>query len=207
MSKVYMIKLFITFFFITLPFSFVFSQTDSSILIKLVNISGYKHTKVHIISRQLSIQEGDVFENKKALEEAILFSKQILTNTGLFRDIDIAPFELQKNVFVVNVVLKEAWNFYPIPYFQLADRNFNVWWVQQKRALNRVNLGVKIYHRNVLGYADALKLTLSDGYNRTYRLDYRFPYLDKSMKWGVFGKISYQQWREINYDTKENKQL
>jgi outer membrane protein assembly factor BamA len=207
MSKVYMIKLFITFFFITLPFSFVFSQTDSSILIKLVNISGYKHTKVHIISRQLSIQEGDVFENKKALEEAILFSKQILTNTGLFRDIDIAPFELQKNVFVVNVVLKEAWNFYPIPYFQLADRNFNVWWVQQKRALNRVNLGVKIYHRNVVGYADALKLTLSDGYNRTYRLDYRFPYLDKSMKWGVFGKISYQQWREINYDTKENKQL
>lgn len=202
-----MIKLFTSFLFIALPFSCVFSQKDSSILIKLVNISGYKHTKVHIIGRQLSIREGDVFKSKKSLEEAIFFSKQILTNTGLFREIEIVPLELQDNIYVLNVLLKEAWNFYPFPYFQLADRNFNVWWVEQKRALNRVNLGVKIYHRNVLGYADALKLTLSDGYNRTYRLDYRFPYLDKSMKWGLFGKFSYQQWREINYDTKENKQL
>lgn len=202
-----MIKLFTSFLFIALPFSCVFSQKDSSILIKLVNISGYKHTKVHIIGRQLSIREGDVFKSKKSLEEAIFFSKQILTNTGLFREIEIVPLELQDNIYILNVLLKEAWNFYPFPYFQLADRNFNVWWVEQKRALNRVNLGVKIYHRNVLGYADALKLTLSDGYNRTYRLDYRFPYLDKSMKWGLFGKFSYQQWREINYDTKENKQL
>lgn len=202
-----MIKLFTSFLFIALPFSCVFSQKDSSILIKLVNISGYKHTKVHIIGRQLSISEGDVFKSKKSLEEAIFFSKQILTNTGLFREIEIVPLELKDNIYVLNVLLKEAWNFYPFPYFQLADRNFNVWWVEQKRALNRVNLGVKIYHRNVLGYADALKLTLSDGYNRTYRLDYRFPYLDKSMKWGLFGKFSYQQWREINYDTKENKQL
>ena len=202
-----MIKLFTSFLFIALPFSCVFSQKDSSILIKLVNISGYKHTKVHIIGRQLSIREGDVFKSKKSLEEAIFFSKQILTNTGLFREIEIVPLELKDNIYVLNVLLKEAWNFYPFPYFQLADRNFNVWWVEQKRALNRVNLGVKIYHRNVLGYADALKLTLSDGYNRTYRLDYRFPYLDKSMKWGLFGKFSYQQWREINYDTKENKQL
>jgi outer membrane protein assembly factor BamA len=38
-------------------------------------------------------------------------------------------------------------------------------------------------------------------------LEYRFPYLDKAMKWGVFGKLSFQQWREINYDTRENKQL
>lgn len=193
--------------FAILFFSSGFGQTDSSVLIKLVQINGFKHTKKHIISRQISIRDGDVFESKKALEDAITFSKQVLLNTGLFRDIEIGYFELQKNEYVLNIMLKEAWNFYPFPYFQLADRNFNVWWVQQKRAFNRVNLGVKIYHRNVFGYADALKLTLSDGYNRTYRVDYRFPYLDKAMKWGVSGKISYQQWREINFDTRENKQL
>lgn len=207
MSDVVMIRLLMLFLFSFFSFSFLFSQADSSVLIKLIQIRGFKHTKVDIISRQLSIHEGDVFTDRKSLDEALSFSKQVLNNTGLFRDIEMELIELQKNIFVVQVLVKESWNFYPIPYFQLADRNFNVWWVQQKRALNRVNLGVKIYHRNVLGYADALKITLSDGYNRTYRLDYRFPYLDKAMKWGVFGKVSYQQWREINYDTRENKQL
>jgi outer membrane protein assembly factor BamA len=202
-----MVRFFFLFLFSTLLCSFLFCQADSSQVIKFIQITGFKHTKVDIITRQLSIHEGDVFKNRLSLDEALAFSKQILTNTGLFREIEMELIEIQKNIFVVHVVVKESWNFYPIPYFQLADRNFNVWWVQQKRALNRVNLGVKIYHRNVLGYADALKITLSDGYNRTYRIDYKFPYLDKAMKWGVFGKISYQQWREINYDTKENKQL
>lgn len=195
---------FLFFIFISFPLS---GQSDSAVFVKLVSITGYKHIKVQIISRQLSVHEGDVFANKIALEDALRFSEQILINTGLIRELTFELIELQKNVFVVNLVVKESWNFYPIPYFNLADRNFNVWWVEQKRALNRVNLGVKLYHRNVLGYADALKITLSDGYNRTYKLEYRFPYLDKAMKWGVFGKLSFQQWREINYDTRENKQL
>jgi hypothetical protein len=202
-----MLKSFLPFLFFTLISSALSGQSDSSVLVKLVSITGYKHIKVQIISRQLSVHDGDVFVNKKALDDALRFSEQILINTGLIRELKFELIELQKNVFVVYLEVKESWNFYPIPYFNLADRNFNVWWVEQKRALNRVNLGVKLYHRNVLGYADALKITLSDGYNRTYKMEYRFPYLDKAMKWGVFGKLSFQQWREINYDTRENKQL
>ena len=169
-----MLKSLLPFLFFTLISAALSGQSDSSVLVKLVSITGYKHIKVQIISRQLSVHDGDVFVNKKALDDALRFSEQILINTGLIRELKFELIELQKNVFVVYLEVKESWNFYPIPYFNLADRNFNVWWVEQKRALNRVNLGVKLYHRNVLGYADALKITLSDGYNRTYKLEYRF---------------------------------
>ena len=54
-----------------------------------------------IISRQLSVHDGDVFVNKKALDEALRFSEQILINTGLIRELKFELIELQKNVFVV----------------------------------------------------------------------------------------------------------
>jgi len=183
-----------------------FGQSDSLILLKSVTISGNRHTKDAIIQRQITLKEGTVFSSKKALEGAIALSRQVLNNTGLFREINIRMDEKQKQVVDLVFELKEAWNFFPIPYFKLADRNFNVWWVQQNRALNRVNLGIRLYHRNLLGFADQLKWTLADGYNRTYQLEYRFPFLDKAMKTGLYTRLSFQQWREINYDTKENKQ-
>jgi len=154
-----MLKSLLPFLFFTLISAALSGQSDSSVLVKLVSITGYKHIKVQIISRQLSVHDGDVFVNKKALDDALRFSEQILINTGLIRELKFELIELQKNVFVVYLEVKESWNFYPIPYF------------------------------------------------KTYKLEYRFPYLDKAMKWGVFGKLSFQQWREINYDTRENKQL
>ena len=104
-----MLKSLLPFLFFTLVSGPLFGQSDSAVLVKLVAITGYKHTKVQIISRQLSVHEGDVFVNKKALEDALRFSEQILINTGLIRELTFELVELQKNVFVVYLEVKESW--------------------------------------------------------------------------------------------------
>jgi len=83
-----MLKSFLPFLFFTLVSAAISGQSDSSVLVKLVSITGYKHIKVQIISRQLSVHDGDVFVNKKALDDALRFSEQILINTGLIRELE-----------------------------------------------------------------------------------------------------------------------
>ena len=113
-----MLKSLLPFLFFTLISAALFGQSDSSVLVKLVSITGYKHIKVQIISRQLSVHDGDVFVNKKALDDALRFSEQILINTGLIRELKFELIELQKNVFVV--YLKRILEFLSYPVFQFS---------------------------------------------------------------------------------------
>ncbi|MBL7794144.1 MAG: BamA/TamA family outer membrane protein [Saprospiraceae bacterium] len=173
-----------------------------------ISISGNRHTKDFIILRELSFQKGDSIPLME-LDLRLEASEKMVLNTGLFNiaTISFAGWEGSTNRVHIRIDVEEAWYIYPVPVFELADRNFNVWWVEQDRSLQRLNFGLEFTHLNFTGRKDKFKAVAKYGYTRNYGLRYSFPYLNRKQTWGITGEVSFSQNREINYATIGNKQV
>lgn len=98
--------------------------------------------------------------------------------------------------------MQEAWYIFPVPIFEWIDRNFNVWWVEQHRDLDRINLGIDFTHINLAGRRDRLNFQAKYGYVRQYGLKYAFPYLNKAKTLGLDGQVSYQKKEKLTFSPK-----
>ncbi len=172
-------------------------------------IEGNKRTKAEIILRELRFAEGDSIP-VQALDTLCRESEQLILNTSLFNKVHISihPCETcSPNSTLARVRVEEAWYLYPVPIFELADRNFNVWWVEQNRSLQRINFGTEFAHTNLTGRMDRLKIGAKHGYTHNYSLRYSLPYINKAQTIGLSADVSFSQNREVNYATNGNKQL
>ncbi len=177
-----------------------FSQVQSdSIQINDIILNGLDKTKRHIVLRELDFQPKD---NLAITDTSLLFlkSKNKIFNTGLFITVEVR----YENSDVV-IDLKERWYIFPIPIIELADRNFNEWWQQRGRKLNRLEYGVKLYHHNMRGRNEELKLVLQQGFTPKYELFYTIPYINKKLKTGLKFSISYSQNKQVAYATIAHK--
>jgi len=183
------------------------SRNEEMILIGDVIVTGNKKTKPYIIIRETTFKKGDNISSSE-LTKKLIESKQLIYNTGLFVD-DSVYVSLQKgNVVTINIDVKERWYFFPLPYFVLVDRNFNQWWVQENRSLERVNYGIKFTQNNFSGQNDNLNIWLINGYNQQITLRYGLPFIDKKLTQGFNVGFTYSRQRELNYATSaSNKQL
>ena len=93
-----------------------------------VTLSGNKVTRDRIILRELLVQEGDSL-GTAAFYERLERSRQNLMNTGLFNTVDLLPLFLDMRTVIVEVVVNERWYLWPAIVFDLADPNFNTWWL------------------------------------------------------------------------------
>eukprot|EP01036_Dinobryon_divergens_P058664 gene58664-78264_t len=50
----------------------------------------------------------------------------------------------------ITIYLKERWYLFVIPIVEIADRNFNQWWLAENK-LSRLNYGVRIRRSNLRG--------------------------------------------------------
>lgn len=173
-----------------------------------IHIQGNRKTKDNIILRELQFKQGDSVQVND-LPNLIQVSEQMVMNTSLFNKATIRTdtTPLQANHLHVYVTVDEAWYLYPVPFFELADRNFNVWWVEQKRSLQRVNFGTDFTHTNFTGKADRFKLGAKYGYTQSYFVSYSMPYINRKQTLGLSTEISFSRNREVNYATNGNKQL
>jgi outer membrane protein assembly factor BamA len=171
-------------------------------------IHGNKKTKDNIILRELQFKTGDSIRTAD-LPNLLKVSEQMIMNTSLFNQTTIrtepAPFDSTR--LQVKITVEEAWYLYPVPFFELADRNFNVWWVEQKRSLQRVNFGSDFTHTNFTGNADRFKMGAKYGYTQSYFASYSLPYINRRQTLGLSTEISFARNREVNYATDGNKQL
>ena len=129
-------------------------------------------------------------------------------NTGLFSSAEIRPDSLQKQLpgqLFLTIKLVETWYIYPVPLFELADRNFNVWWSEFDRSLRRVNYGMDLSYMNLTGHADALKVKGQFGYNNKYELGYRLPPLNRQGTIGMQASVAYSRTHEVGFVTAANK--
>ena len=190
----------IYFFFLFTPG--LFAQT---VEVVKISVSGNKKTKEKIIQREITFKAGDKIDAAQ-LAKIIERSRQNIQNTGLFVKtvVDTTFFEQQVSV---NFIVSETWYIYPYVIFELADRNFNVWWKEQNRSLDRVNFGLRLVHLNLTGHRDKLKLTVQDGYTKKYEIDYFFPGINQAQTLGLFTNIFFARAKETAYITEQNKLL
>ncbi len=180
-------------------------EAQAQTTIVSIQILGNTKTKNPIIIRELPFKVGDTILPTQ-IGPALLKAKQLLLNTQLFVDVlldtSTTAHQLQVRIFV-----KERWYFFPVPYFKLVDRNFNQWWVDQNRSLDRVNYGIKFTQNNVSGRNDNLNLWLITGYNKQFSARYTLPFFDKKFTKGFSVGFLYVTQKEVNIATVGNKQV
>ncbi len=167
-------------------------------------IRGNKKTKERIVHRELDFNVGDSI-SVISFKERMELSTKRLYNTGLFNLVEISftNFNASTSNLTVVIDLIENLYIYPVPIFELADRNFNVWWNEQNRSFKRVNYGVRLDHLNTTGAQDRLKIKFQRGYTRKYEIKYDYPYIFGDV--GLGGSIFYSEQKEIPYITQNNK--
>ena len=183
----------------------VLDTASYSIVIADIAITGYKQTKPYIIEREIPFKKNAEIKRSE-LPGLIELCRQQLMNTALFVDVEVKPTFITRDIVLIDVKVKERWYLFPLPYFKMIDRNFNTWWVEHKRSLQRINYGLKFMHNNVSGRNDKLNFWLVGGYTQQASIRYENPFLDKSLKHGMNVGFSFSRNREINYGTNFNKQ-
>ena len=186
----------------------VLHAQEGYILADSITIEGNRKTKDQVILRELKFKLGDSIAISN-LSQILLESEQLIMNTGLFSmaRISYKNWEGSTNKVHFLVQVEETWYIYPFPTFELADRNFNVWWVEQNRSLDRINFGGDFTHINFSGRRDKLSIGFKYGYTRNYFLKYRLPFFNRKQTWGLKSEISFSRNRETNYATENNTQL
>jgi outer membrane protein assembly factor BamA len=183
------------------------AQQPNFVVVEAITVEGNSKTRTSIILRELRFQQGDTIQTI-LLSDLLEESRQLVMNTGLFNNAKFSFKKWEGESGRVHLLLEveEAWYIYPVPTFELADRNFNVWWVEQNRSLQRLNFGVEFTHLNITGRRDKLKLNAKYGYTRNYGIGYVLPYINKKQTVGLAFEVSYSRNREVNYMTLNNKQ-
>lgn len=202
-----MLKFFISFTFLIFSIQLNAQQIDYEfVYIDSILIQGNKKTKDKIILRELKIGVGDSIQISQ-LSEVLEKNQQYVLNTRLFTwgKINIKSWDARTNRVTLLVEVAETWYIWPFPIFELADRNFNVWWNEFGASLSRVNFGVRLTHANTTGNKDPLKLTLQAGYTQKYELNYTLPPLNQGQTYRVIADLFYAKNREIGYITQGNK--
>ena len=192
--------------FLLLLFPILLTAQFEYVYIDSIQIQGNKKTKDRIILRELKFAIGDSIHISQLQKELEKNEKYIL-NTGLFTwgKINIKTWNGRTNQVTLLIELSEAWYIWPFPIFELADRNFNVWWGEQNHSLSRVNFGLRLKHYNTTGQKDPLKLVLQGGYTQKYELNYTLPPLNKNQTYGIIAELFYAKNREIGFKTVGNK--
>jgi outer membrane protein assembly factor BamA len=163
-------------------------------------IIGNKKTLDRIILRELSLKPGDTI-GRKNLAKVLVLDKNKIYNLRIFNTVDLRVLELPDKSFDLLVEVEERWFAFPIPIFELSDRNFNEWWENYDHKFNRVNYGLRWYQYNFRGRNESIRLTAQFGFSRKFDLTYRIPYLDRKQKQGLIFVMTYSEPKNLAYAT------
>ena len=181
----------------------LFGQIDV-VYVKSISYEGLKKTKISAVKRYMNIKEGD------SISLAVLMNKldenrRNILNSKLFSKVELKILEWQEANVSIQLKVVEAWYVFPIPIFELADRNFNVWWKDFNRDISRVNSGIAVYWRNLAGYNDRLTFIAQFGFTRKFEIDYEMPPIGKNQRFGATFNILYSDNKESVFNSIDNK--
>ena len=181
-------------------------DSTRKICVNSLLVTGTKKTKVYIVYREIQFKKGDsivISQLTKELEQA----RHQVNNTTLFNEVKLDVLVIDSNNINITVHVIERWYLYPVPQFQLVDRNFNEWWKTYKRSFDRVNYGIKFVHYNLSGRRDQLRIYLINGYSRNISFSYSNPYSNSTLNKGYSVSAGYTQNREIAYQTSNDNKI
>lgn len=182
------------------------SESDSTLqasrIIDRIIITGNNKTKANIITRELVFHEGDTLSDD-TLKYLVERSRENLMNINLFNFVDIHIYQAYQGHVDIHIDCTERWYLFPLPIFEIADRNFNEWW--DKRDFNRVNYGVRVKQENFRGRDEILQGMFIFGYSQRLGLFYDIPYINRKQSVGLTLALYGTRNHEIVYDTYGNK--
>ncbi len=190
-------------YFLLLIFCFICafsSAQNTSVTVKKIRMEGLKKTKERVVVRQLDFRVGDSLVMEE-FPDVFERNQRYLLNTRLFLKVEMNVGEWEQDSVEIVIDLKENWYLYPIPFVEYADRNFNAWWVEQNRALNRLNIGAVLYHENFTGNADPLQIEVQFGYEQEFEVEYTRPFIGEKQQFGTSFGVQYARRRETPYAT------
>jgi len=173
------------------------------LVLRDIHVTGNKKTKTYIILRQMLIKEGDTVRFER-MREKLEESRSLVYNLNLFSEVNFETLYYDSSSFRLNITVREKWYLYPVPQFQLTDRNFNEWVKEHHADLDRVVYGAKFIHYNLSGRGDQLKIYLLNGYTRNLSFSYSTPYSNPGLTEGFRVSAGFTQEREIPYKTTFN---
>lgn len=162
-----------------------------------VSITGNFKTKDHAIEIRLPIAKGASFKlsDAEVLKKA---AKVNLVNTNLFNDVQVALIcsDSFKHVYTWQISLIEKWYIWPLPFVEIADRNINQW-QQLDWDPGRTNFGLYLFHYNLFGLNQTLKLSLIAGYTKNLGIEYLTGRLGKESIYRLGAKLKFRENYEI----------
>lgn len=174
------------------------------VYIQSIDIQGLKITKRSLVENELSLHVGDSLPLEE-LQPALEANRRFLINTFLFTDVKVNIGTWEGDQVQIKIKVQEAWYVFPLPQFELADRNFNIWWTRHQRDFRRANLGLWLIWRNLSGYNDLLKTIVQFGYTRKFELEYTLPPMARARKFGFQINALYSDNREVAFNTVNNQ--
>jgi outer membrane protein assembly factor BamA len=177
---------------------------DQLVTVDKIFIIGNKRTKERIILRELETKESHTYIYKDLTENLKLDRRKVM-NTQLFLDVKLSLIHLDHNKVDLIIRVAERWYTVPSPFFQLADRNFNVWLTNQNRDWNRVEYGMRFYQYNFRGLNERIYFFGQLGFTRQLSIRYQIPYIDKAQKNGLEFGFSFSENANTNYITEGHR--
>ena len=180
---------------------------QEEIKIDSVYITGNKVTKPQIILRELMFKAGQSYE-KGDMDTILSESRDNVFNTQLFNFVTFTLDSLPAcpGCYILHIDVIERWYIWPIPIFEIGDRNFNVWW-SESRSIEHINYGINLDWQNFRGRKENLVMKLQFGYEEVISLEYRIPYLNKRKTLGIGFGAGYGRFHDVPYKTENNKQV
>lgn len=169
---------------------------DKYVTINNVVVIGNRITKSDIILREVDVEKGQIIYYPDLIKQ-LEIDEQRVNNLQLFNTVEVKPIELDSDEVIIIIEVTERWYIFPIPIFELVDRNFNVWWEQMNRDLSRTNYGIRLYQRNFRGRNEKLRLTAQFGFTKKFGINYSIPYLDRAQRHGLIIDAEYSENKNI----------
>jgi outer membrane protein assembly factor BamA len=187
-------------------------DTAQQVVVQNITLTGNYRTHERIVRRELTIHTGDTLRSSQ-IDSLLIIERRKILNTNLFVTVDIQKKITQDSLSIpkslpkitLNITLKEQWYLLAFPVFQLADRNFNEWWYDRGRDLNRVIYGGYVSHHNFTGNNDRLRLLAEFGFVPRFEVSYNLPYIDKAQRTGIAFGVSYVTNKTLAYRTNADK--
>jgi len=167
-------------------------------------VIGNKVTRERIIQREVSLQPGDTV-SRAQLQNILVRDKNKIYNLAIFNTVSVQALELPDRKVDLLVEVSERWYIFPIPIFELSDRNFNEWWQNYNHDFTRVNYGLRLYRYNFRGRNETVRLTAQFGFTRKFELTYRIPNIDRKQKQGLTFMFDFSEPKNAAYFTDNHK--
>ena len=171
---------------------------SSSVIIGNISIIGNKITREHIILRELTFRIGDTIPPSD-FEAKRIRSEENIYNTSLFNSVKLTYLKTSDGTTTIYIILKERWYIFPLPVFEVVDRNFNVWW--RTKDFSRIVYGGILSWNNFRGRNETVALAVRLGYIQQASFSYSIPYINKNQHSGLNIGFSYSRNHQTAYKT------